>query len=183
MPSNDTANIYSSEYRNGGTPSTPTTAADVAYDNTTSGLTADNVQEAIDELASGIGTLEETVGDETAGLVKDVNDLQEEVTNATNIVIVSDYSWDSAIDGNKSFTARRMGHLVFVTGYFESSTLLTQWQKIVTGLPKPLQVATSSDAATGIDINIEADGDDGALVLQNVPQTNTRVRISLVYLA
>lgn len=57
MPSNDTANIYSSEYRNGGTPSTPTTAADVTYDNTASGLTADDVQEAIDEVAGKIADL------------------------------------------------------------------------------------------------------------------------------
>ena len=35
---------------NGGSISTPT-AADVSYDNTTSGLTADDVQEAVDELA------------------------------------------------------------------------------------------------------------------------------------
>ena len=32
------------------------TAAEVSYDNTTSGLTADDVQEAIDEIATGLGT-------------------------------------------------------------------------------------------------------------------------------
>ena len=36
-------------------PAIPTTAAGVSYDNTTSGLTADDVQEAIDELAAGAG--------------------------------------------------------------------------------------------------------------------------------
>lgn len=36
-------------------PSIPTTAADVTYDNTQSGLTADDVQEALDELAAGAG--------------------------------------------------------------------------------------------------------------------------------
>lgn len=30
------------------------TAADISYDNTSSGLTADDVQEAIDELAAGL---------------------------------------------------------------------------------------------------------------------------------
>ena len=46
MPTNETANIYSSEYAD----ATPTTASAVTYDNTTSGLTADDVQEAIDEV-------------------------------------------------------------------------------------------------------------------------------------
>lgn len=36
-------------------PAIPTTAAGVSYDNTQSGLTADDVQEAIDELAAGAG--------------------------------------------------------------------------------------------------------------------------------
>ena len=36
-------------------PAIPTTAAGVSYDNTASGLVADDVQEAIDELAAGVG--------------------------------------------------------------------------------------------------------------------------------
>lgn len=46
MPTNETAHIYSSEYAD----ATPTAASAVTYDNTTSGLTADDVQEAIDEV-------------------------------------------------------------------------------------------------------------------------------------
>lgn len=46
MPTNETSNIYSSEYAN----PTPVAASAVTYDNTTSGLTADDVQEAIDEV-------------------------------------------------------------------------------------------------------------------------------------
>lgn len=39
---------------NGGGGSGTTSAANVSYDNTTSGLTATNVQAAIDEVAAGI---------------------------------------------------------------------------------------------------------------------------------
>lgn len=39
---------------NGGGSSGASTAADVTYDNTTSGLVATNVQAAIDEVAAGI---------------------------------------------------------------------------------------------------------------------------------
>lgn len=39
-----------------GTPGGGWTSEDISYDNTTSGLTADNVQDAIDEIAQGIPT-------------------------------------------------------------------------------------------------------------------------------
>lgn len=51
-------------------------AEDITYDNTESGLTADDVQAAIDELAGDVGDLETTVGDSSGGLVKDVEDIQ-----------------------------------------------------------------------------------------------------------
>lgn len=44
--------------KDGGGSSGATTAADVSYDNTTSHLTADDVQEAIDELNTAIGLIE-----------------------------------------------------------------------------------------------------------------------------
>lgn len=74
MPSNDTENIYATQYGGEGE---PIPATKISYNNTTSGLTADDIQEAVDELADGVGTLEETVGDETGGLVKAVDDLEE----------------------------------------------------------------------------------------------------------
>ena len=58
MPSNDTSNIYSSEYRNGSV--TPTAASAVTYDGTTSGLSATNVQAAIDEVVGDIPTIPAT---------------------------------------------------------------------------------------------------------------------------
>lgn len=48
MPSNDTQNIYSSEYGGQGE---PIPASKISYNNTTSGLTADDIQEAVDEVA------------------------------------------------------------------------------------------------------------------------------------
>ena len=51
-------------------------AEDITYDNTESGLTADDVQAAIDEVAGDVSTLETTVGDSSGGLVKDVADIQ-----------------------------------------------------------------------------------------------------------
>lgn len=50
MSSNDTQNVYSSEYRD----ATPTAASAVTYDGTASGLSATNVQAAIDEVVGDI---------------------------------------------------------------------------------------------------------------------------------
>lgn len=52
MSSNETQNIYSSEYRNGSV--TPTAASAVTFDGTASGLSATNVQAAIDEVVGDI---------------------------------------------------------------------------------------------------------------------------------
>lgn len=65
----------------------------VSYDNTTSQLTADNVQEAIDEVvgelsdvSSDLGTLAGVVGDAEDGLVKDVADLGTDVSGLSSDV-------------------------------------------------------------------------------------------------
>ena len=50
MPSNDTQNIYSTPFTEG--QGEPIPAARIGYDNTDSGLTATDVQTAIDEVAS-----------------------------------------------------------------------------------------------------------------------------------
>lgn len=52
MPNNDTENIYSTPYEGG--EGNPIPATKISYDNTTSGLTADNAQEAIDEVAADV---------------------------------------------------------------------------------------------------------------------------------
>lgn len=63
----------------------------VSYDNTTSQLTADNVQEAIDEVvgelsdvSSDLGTLAGVVGDAESGLVKDVADIETTVGDSSS---------------------------------------------------------------------------------------------------
>lgn len=48
MPSNDTENIYATQYGGEGE---PIPATKISYNNTTSGLTADDIQEAVDEVA------------------------------------------------------------------------------------------------------------------------------------
>ena len=58
MPSNETENIYATQYGGSGEP-IPSTK--ISYDNTGSGLSADNVQEAIDEVAGDVTTLATTV--------------------------------------------------------------------------------------------------------------------------
>jgi len=60
MPSNDTQNIYSTEYSGSGA---PIPASKISYDNTDSGLQATKVQGAIDELAGDIADL---AGDDIA---------------------------------------------------------------------------------------------------------------------
>ena len=54
MPSNDTENIYATQYGGEGE---PIPATKISYDNTASGLTADDIQEAVDELAGDIAGL------------------------------------------------------------------------------------------------------------------------------
>ena len=49
--------LLEEEVKNGGGSGGPTTAANVSYDNTTSQLTADDVQEAIDEVVGMIGAI------------------------------------------------------------------------------------------------------------------------------
>ena len=56
MSSNETANIYASEYS---ASSRPIPAEIIAYDNTDSGLTAENVQAAIDEIAGAVDDIVE----------------------------------------------------------------------------------------------------------------------------
>lgn len=62
MPSNDTENIYATQYGGEGE---PIPANKISYDNTDSGLSATKVQAAIDELAGDIDTLTTTVGNIT----------------------------------------------------------------------------------------------------------------------
>ena len=56
MSSNNTENIYASEYSSA---SRPIPAEIIAYDNTDSGLTAENVQAAIDEIAGEVDDIVE----------------------------------------------------------------------------------------------------------------------------
>ena len=58
MPSNNTENIYSTEYGGSGS---PIPAEKISYDNTESGLQATKVQGAIDELAGSVDVLESDV--------------------------------------------------------------------------------------------------------------------------
>lgn len=50
----ESIDLLEKEIKNAGGGGGASTAADISYDNTSSGLTADNVQAAIDEVAAGI---------------------------------------------------------------------------------------------------------------------------------
>lgn len=54
MPTNNTTHVYATEYTDSGR---PIPAEIIGYDNTDSGLTAENVQAAIDEIADDIGDI------------------------------------------------------------------------------------------------------------------------------
>lgn len=66
MPSNDTENIYATQYGGEGE---PIPATKISYDNTTSGLTADDIQGAIDEIADikNMWAVKEWAYEEVAG--------------------------------------------------------------------------------------------------------------------
>lgn len=53
--------VYGITYASGGSETPATDASEVEYDNTTSQLTADNVQEAIDEVVANVGTASEDI--------------------------------------------------------------------------------------------------------------------------
>ena len=65
MSSNDTQNIYSSEYGGAGE---PIPATKISYNNTTSGLTADDIQEAVDEVALEAKGASQAITDITTAL-------------------------------------------------------------------------------------------------------------------
>ena len=77
MPSNDTQNIYSSEYGGQGE---PIPASKISYDNDESGLHATKVQGAIDELAGDIADL---AGDDVA---YDNTDSELQATNVQDAI-------------------------------------------------------------------------------------------------
>ena len=58
----------------------PVKSEDVTYDNTDSGLTATNVQSAIDEVVTDVSSLSTVVGDADSGLVKDVTGIKNTLT-------------------------------------------------------------------------------------------------------
>lgn len=93
---------------NGGGSGGGGTAAETTYDNTTSGLEAENVQSAIDEVVSDLGTLDETVngiaeeiGDSDSGLVKAVDDLETAVSGLSDDI-------GALEDANKYLTAETL---------------------------------------------------------------------------
>lgn len=84
MSSNGTENIYATQYGGSGEP-IPSTK--ISYDNTGSGLSADNVQEAIDEIAGDVAlitNLPALPSDATAGTY---------VLKSTKADDVVTYSW------------------------------------------------------------------------------------------
>ena len=89
MPSNDTENIYATQYGGEGE---PIPATKISYDNTDSGLTATKVQGAIDELASSISTLDSSVEDLETAL------------NQTYVLADSDVNIEVTADGVKSYS-------------------------------------------------------------------------------
>ena len=111
MPSNDTENIYATQYGGAGE---PIPATKISYDNTDSGLTATKVQGAIDELAGDIAGLtgEDVAYDNTeSGLTADdVQAAIDEVATVTNEVkdnyVISGHGTVAVnADGTKDFDA------------------------------------------------------------------------------
>lgn len=113
MPSNDTSHIYSSEYRNGSV--TPTAASAVTYDGTESGLSATNVQAAIDEVVSDIPTIPATYDADdivydntTSGLTAtDVQSAIDEIADVKGLYGLkeTDLTVDATGDGVKTVQA------------------------------------------------------------------------------
>lgn len=106
----------------------PETAAKVTYDNTSSGLTADDVQEAIDEVAGDIGGIQDLIpsGATTSNKLATASDIPDAVTgnptgsatagNLTKLQIGSDiYNVPSGGSGNISYTETEVMPLSSIT--------------------------------------------------------------------
>ena len=94
----------------GGGGTTSASASDVTYDNTSSGLTADNVQEAIDELKSDIPTTMEasnvSYDNTSSGLTAD--DVQEAIDELNskgfgNVITISDLTDFDTVNDTYTF--------------------------------------------------------------------------------
>ena len=99
------------------------TAASVSYDNTESGLTAETVQDAIDEVVDELGDVEDVVGDADGGLVKAVSDIATTVGNADGGLVkaVNDVASDvTGLSGDVT-------DLQNANKYLTAETLVGKW--------------------------------------------------------
>ena len=133
MPSNDTENIYSTQYGGEGG---PIPATRIGYDNTTSHLTADDVQEAIDEVVGNIADLtgaDIAYDNDTSGLTAaNVQDAIDEnavdigaLKTANYLALTSDYG---TITNNGSF---KNGKHVHLNLKFTCTSDVSSWGVIV----------------------------------------------------
>ena len=89
MPSNDTENIYATQYGGEGE---PIPATKISYDNTDSGLSATNVQDAIDEIDVALDDA-----------IEDISDIKTALSQ--NYVLAdSDVNIEVTADGVKSYS-------------------------------------------------------------------------------
>ena len=98
----------------------PVKSEDVTYDNTDSGLTATNVQNAIDEVDSAVDSIGTTVGDATSGLVKDVADLKDKKFSYGLL-----WSGDASGGGNKELSESIEGYDALMLYYNNGSVSAT----------------------------------------------------------
>lgn len=105
MPSNDTQNIYSTEYGGSGA---PIPASKISYDNTDSGLTSDDVQNAVDEIAGDISDVETDVSALKTnvtlkkGTIGEDNNLT--IYQQNNIVLITGYKTVASMTANEYVT-------------------------------------------------------------------------------
>lgn len=99
------------------------------YDNTESGLTADNVQDAIDEVNSGLEDLEDSINNVI------------DITSNVSLTSVISTTWDGEL------SVKRLGNLVSVCITKMLATSITNDQEVyATGFPKPLTSVIINDS-------------------------------------
>lgn len=132
-------NGTSSEWENANMPTIPDSADDISYDNTTSGLTADDVQEALDEIDGNVDTLsgkvyktddstETTIASDDLLPIYDTSATASKKITVANVVKAT-VSNPNLLD-NPWFTVNQRGQSTYITMGLTEIYTVDRWSMI-----------------------------------------------------
>ena len=136
------------------------TASDVSYDNTNSGLNADDTQEGLDALASAIGVMQTTISNlqsAVAGTLKSTNF----ETTTLDITLTTNIQYG---ESTKQATATKNGYKPLgVVGFYKKSTSNGDWD-VKWARPKTLSNGSATIETSGASIPAHGNVDTSCVV-------------------